>query len=141
VDANKSFYQYTHLLGGISFGVAELTYLRNGDFADARVLLGALISLGFLVGLLIKKKKLMDRKLHLAALARRYPHICADYCCSIGATALFSLLAYVVINDVSFFERGWVLTRFSFAIILNFGVFFAGMWLLSAAAGEERVAP
>ena len=58
VEANKSFYQYIQLLGGVAFGVGELHFLRTGNLLDARVIFSVLISVGFLIGLLIKKKRL-----------------------------------------------------------------------------------
>ncbi len=54
VEANKSFYQYIQLLGGVAFGVGELHFLRTGNLLDARVIFSVLISVGFLIGLLIK---------------------------------------------------------------------------------------
>ena len=72
---------------------------------------------------------------------RRYSHIVADYLCVIGATALFSMCAYMVMNDVSFFEREWSLTRFSFGIIMNLAVFLGGLVLMSSLAGDERRKP
>jgi hypothetical protein len=137
MDANKSFYQYWMLLGGVSFGVAELSYLRNGDIADVRVLFPAIVSTGFLVVMLWKKKQLESSGEVLAALSRRYRHISADYLCTIGTTSLFSMLAYVVMNSISL-AQGWSLTPFAVAILVNAVLLGYGMTLLSGVANDER---
>jgi hypothetical protein len=138
VEANKSFYQYMLLVSGMAFGVGELNLLKNGNFFDGRVVLGMSASVVFLLVLLMKKKRLTLRNERLFALARPYPHICADWLCVIGATALFSMLGYMVLNDISFFERGWELTRFSVMVGLNITLFSGGMYLLSLSASDER---
>jgi hypothetical protein len=138
VEANKSFYQYMLLVSGMSFGVGELNLLKNGNFFDGRVVLGMSASVVFLLVLLMKKKRLTLRGERLFALSRPYPHICADWLCVIGATALFTMLGYMVLNDMSFFEKGWELTRFSIMIGLNVALFSGGMYLLSLSASDER---
>ncbi len=137
MEANKSFYQYWLLVGGVSFGIAELNYLRHGYFTDMRVIFPVILSVGFLIAMLLKKKKLENGGEGLAALNRRYRHICADYLCIIGTTALFSMLAYVVMNDINLLE-GWTLTPFAALILVNTVIFVGGMSLLSSVASDER---
>ena len=137
MDANKSFYQYWMLLSGVSFGVSELSYLKNGDLSDARVLFPAIVSTGFFVLLLWKKKQLENSGAILAALSRRYRHISADYLCTIGTTSLFSMLAYVVMNSITLVQ-GWSLTPFAVMLVVNATLLGYGMTLLSSVATDER---
>jgi hypothetical protein len=139
--ANNSFYQYIMLLAGLTFGIGEFQVLKFADFSDARFVLLVLISIGFAVSLVIKKKRLTEKGEPLYALARPYRHILADYLCVIGITSLFSMFVYVIMNDKDFFEKGWLLSRFSLAIIFNTGCFLAGMLLLWALGVEERRQP
>jgi hypothetical protein len=126
------------VIAGLTFGIGEFELLKFGDVSDARCISLVFISLGFATSLVIKKRKLIERGELLQALARPYRHILADYLCSIGITSLFSMFTYAIMNDKEFFERGWLLSRFSLAIVVNATCFLAGMFLLSALGAEER---
>jgi hypothetical protein len=141
--ANKSFYQHMIYVCGICFGGNQIYFLKTNipQFSDINLknIVGYVFALVILLSLVAKKRMHMVKEDDLVALARPYPHILADWLCSIGLASFLTLGIYILSSDEPF-RLGWH-NKYESILLLQFLALILGLYLLSYYSKIERRLP
>jgi hypothetical protein len=147
IEANKAVYQYSQLFCGLLFGASQIIILQhvNNPKFNVPTMMSDMAWWAFIVAaitipvvMLRKKRDLENEDVDRVMLVRPPSHICGDFLSASGAVSLFSLVSYVIINDMAVLAPGRRPTAVGLILICNLILLCTGYQLLRKNAKNER---